>query len=89
MLHRGWQFIDLGVGLGLAGWGLECLNDTMAMKDWAKRYPPGPLWAARHFCDFSDSCRAHDSAIVIINHVDRIPKLCAEETIRQSIPSKK
>ena len=75
VLHRGWIRIDLTEEFGIRG-GLENLAFARAYDLWAERFPPGPLWAPRKFCDsYSPRCTEHDSPFVVINHVDRIPRI--------------
>jgi hypothetical protein len=81
VLHHGWRLVNLWEEIGLKGWGLECLNNTAALDVWAERFPPGPLWVAHHYCaSHRELCLADDNEFVIINHVDRAPKVCLEET---------
>ncbi len=75
MLHQGWIRIDLTEEFGIWG-GLENLGLAGAYDLWAERFPPGPLWAPRKFCDSSPArCSESGSPFVIINHVDRLPRV--------------
>jgi len=61
-----------------------------AFTAWAQRFPPGPLWAARHYCHYYVAqCAANDSAFVLINHVDRIEPGCNgdDETVMRPHPT--